>query len=138
LWIRDRKCKFVNIVNAVVLWSLWRTRNNMCFQDSRWPGTRRILEFCARSIRSWSLLVQEPEVLEGWAMELAGRSVPLQLAWSTHQESGPSSSEREIDQDVIASDPLVFADSVVLNVSSVINPLEGMQLSCEGRRLLGL
>jgi hypothetical protein len=85
------------------------------------------------------LLVQEPEVLEGWAMELAGRSVPLQLAWSTHQEeSGRSSSEREIDQDVIASDPLVFADSVVLNVSSVINPLEGMQLSCEGRRLLGL
>jgi hypothetical protein len=57
LWIRDRKCKFVNIVYAAVLWSLWRTRNNMCFQDSRWFGTRKILEYCARSIRSWSLLV---------------------------------------------------------------------------------
>jgi hypothetical protein len=31
LWIRDRKCKFVNIVNIVVLCSLWKTRNNMCF-----------------------------------------------------------------------------------------------------------
>jgi hypothetical protein len=73
------------------------------------------------------LLVQEPEVLEGWAMELEGRSDrPLQLAWSTHQEeSGPSSSERENDQDVIASDPLVVADSVVLNDSSVNNPPGG-------------
>jgi hypothetical protein len=47
LWIRDKNCKFVNIVNAAVLWALWKTRNNLCFQDSRWPGTRRILGTCA-------------------------------------------------------------------------------------------
>jgi hypothetical protein len=103
LWIN---CKFVNIVNtAAVLWALWKTRNNLCFQDSRWPGTRRILETCTGSIRSWSLLVQEAETLEQWAEELEERSVrPLRIAWSTQQEdSGPSSPGRENDQAVVSS-----------------------------------
>jgi hypothetical protein len=59
-------------------------------------------------------------------MELEGRSGrPLQIAWSTRQESGPNSSEREIDQDVIDSDSLAYADSGVLNVRAVTNPPGG-------------
>jgi hypothetical protein len=70
MWIRHKNCRFINVGNAVVLWSLWKTRNNMCFQDSRWPGTRKILETCACSIRRWCLLAQEAETLECWAAEL--------------------------------------------------------------------
>jgi hypothetical protein len=60
LWLNDKKYKFVNILNAVVLWSLWKTRSNMCFQVSQRMGTRRILALCASSLRSWCLLLHEP------------------------------------------------------------------------------
>jgi hypothetical protein len=31
LWLSDKRYKFVNILNAVVLWSLWKTRSKLCF-----------------------------------------------------------------------------------------------------------
>jgi hypothetical protein len=49
LWLSDKKYKYVNVLNAVVLWSLWKTRNNLCFQVSQWMLTWRILAMCARS-----------------------------------------------------------------------------------------
>jgi hypothetical protein len=38
LWLKNKKCKFVNILNVVVLWSLWKIGNNFCFQGSHWLG----------------------------------------------------------------------------------------------------
>jgi hypothetical protein len=43
LWLNDKSYKFVNILNAVVLWSLWKTRNNCVFRfpvdgDAEDPG----------------------------------------------------------------------------------------------------
>jgi hypothetical protein len=34
LWLNDKKYKHVNVLTAVVLWILWKTRNNLCFQVS--------------------------------------------------------------------------------------------------------
>jgi hypothetical protein len=67
---------------------------------------------------------------------VGGKKRRTPAACLEHEEAGPSSSEHENDQDVIASDLLVGADSVVMNGSSVNNPVGGMPLSCEGHRLL--
>jgi hypothetical protein len=32
LWINNKKFKLINICTSAVLWSLWRTRNDMIFQ----------------------------------------------------------------------------------------------------------
>jgi hypothetical protein len=31
LWLNDKKCRYVNIATDVVLWCLWKIRNNICF-----------------------------------------------------------------------------------------------------------
>jgi hypothetical protein len=73
--VRDKECKFVNIFTAVVLWSLWKTRNNLCFQVSQWF-------MCTGSLRSWSMLISDPGVMERWVTELEARSVRLmRITW---------------------------------------------------------
>jgi hypothetical protein len=36
LWLRDKQFKYINMCNAAVLWTLWKTRNDLCFQDPHW------------------------------------------------------------------------------------------------------
>jgi hypothetical protein len=31
-WIRGKKCNSINVLYTVVLWSLWKLRNSLCFQ----------------------------------------------------------------------------------------------------------
>jgi hypothetical protein len=36
LWLRDKQFKYINMCNAAVLWTLWKIRNDLCFQDPHW------------------------------------------------------------------------------------------------------
>jgi hypothetical protein len=68
LWLRDKQFKYINMCNAAVLWTLWKTRNDLCFQDPHWRGTRKILGRCAQSIKSWSMLVPKAQSIKSWSM----------------------------------------------------------------------
>jgi hypothetical protein len=37
---------------TAVVWSLWKTRNNMCFQGMAWTKVEAVMSRCARMIRS--------------------------------------------------------------------------------------
>jgi hypothetical protein len=71
LWLQNKKYKFVNLCPAAMLWTLWKSRNDLVFQGMRWTGMRKILKRCASSMRNWKLLVKgDAGELERWAEEL--------------------------------------------------------------------
>jgi hypothetical protein len=132
LWLNDKKYKYVNILNnVVVLWSLWKTRNNMCFPVPV-DGDAEDPAMCAHSLRSWCLLLQEPGVLEQWADELEARSVkPLRVTWTGDQqrESVARSAGRE-DASEQDDNPGGCVRPSVLYVGNVVmpGPQDGMLL----------
>jgi hypothetical protein len=124
LWLRDKHLKYINLCNAAVLWCLWKTRNDICFQDPYWRGTRKVLGRCARTIKNWSMLLPGAGELDKVVGELEKLSAsPLQIAWRcARQEESVASSL----VDVITSSPDEGSNSnVVLNC---IDPGEVAQL----------
>jgi hypothetical protein len=91
-----KKFKCVNILNSAILWSIWKLRNEMCFQGAKWQGAGVILKKAARMLRDWKLIQQEEEAdhLERLARELERRSLlPPAITW---EEARPLTSVSEI------------------------------------------
>lgn len=42
-WIANKKHLITNVVSSVVLWSLWKLRNELCFQGVVWLGMKMVL-----------------------------------------------------------------------------------------------
>jgi hypothetical protein len=38
LWSCAKKFKTLNICATAVMWSIWKMRNFMCFQENQWMG----------------------------------------------------------------------------------------------------
>jgi hypothetical protein len=55
-WISEDNNSVLNIFSSAVLWTLWSTRNAMCFQGLSWPGVKELLRKTVVLIRSWRLL----------------------------------------------------------------------------------
>jgi hypothetical protein len=83
-WLKVKKHNIVNVLSSVVLWALWKKRNNICFQGERWTGMIEVMRSCARLLKNWKLVNNQDDAarLEGWACELEkrGRSPPA-LGW---------------------------------------------------------
>jgi hypothetical protein len=52
LWLREKKFKVVNTCTSVVIWTLWKSRNNLCFQDVQWLGMKKLIRMCAYMLRN--------------------------------------------------------------------------------------
>jgi hypothetical protein len=92
LWLQNKKYKFVNLCTAAMLWRLWKSHNELVFQGVQWTRMKKILGWCASSIRKWRLLVRgESEELERWASELERRSLsPPRITWVAQWQRRPS------------------------------------------------
>ena len=42
-WIANKKHVITNVVSSAVLWSLWKLRNELCFQGVVWLGLKMVL-----------------------------------------------------------------------------------------------
>jgi hypothetical protein len=83
-WVLGRKYAEFNVLSSVVIWTLWKTRNNLCFLGERWSRLEALLIRCANMVRRWTLLSKPGEVmnLESWTHELERRGTrPLRLPW---------------------------------------------------------
>jgi hypothetical protein len=83
-WLSKKRFSMLNMLSSAVLWSLWKLRNDLCFQVNQWKDVRMLVGRCARMLGDWRILQKSEGVamLERWAEELerrAGR--PAELTW---------------------------------------------------------
>ena len=64
LWVANKKHVVTNVISSAVLWSLWKLRNEICFQGVFWLGTKMVLIRIAKMLRGWfSMFKREIGVL---------------------------------------------------------------------------
>jgi hypothetical protein len=87
LWLSAKKYRTLNVLTTVVFWTLWKMRNNLCFQGLSWTGGHVLLRRSAKMLRDWCLLNKPEDVvkLELWLTELENRS--FQPAWLTWNQT---------------------------------------------------
>jgi len=84
LWVANKKHVVTNVISSAVLWSLWKLRNEICFQGVCWLGTKMVLIRIAKMLRGWlSMFKREVGVLLESRIvrmeELSRR--PAQIEW---------------------------------------------------------
>jgi len=84
LWVANKKHLVTNVISSAVLWSLWKLRNEICFQGVFWLGTKMVLIRIAKMLRGWfSMFKREIGVLLESRIvrmeELSRR--PAQIEW---------------------------------------------------------
>lgn len=52
-WLSDKKFRLLNVFSSAILWSLWKTRNDLYFQNMQWTGFGALAGRCARMLRDW-------------------------------------------------------------------------------------
>jgi hypothetical protein len=67
LWICEKTNQVPNIVHVAALWSLWKLRNDLCFNGSSWSCMQVLYLRVARTLGRWKVLC-----LEGKRSELEG------------------------------------------------------------------
>lgn len=55
-WLCDKKNLVVNMFSSALMWSLWKLRNSLCFQNGSWQSSRALWCQIIRMARSWEIL----------------------------------------------------------------------------------
>ena len=55
-WLSDKKFAAVNIISSATLWSLWKLRNEKCFQNVGWTDVRLLLWKIVGRAQNWQIL----------------------------------------------------------------------------------
>ena len=58
-WLSNNKNTALNVVCGVVLWAIWKLRNEMCFQGKVWPGVRDIWRRVVVELHLWKVLSKD-------------------------------------------------------------------------------
>ena len=58
-WLSNKRHGLVNIITAAALWSLWKLRNDLCFQNTGWKGMDILLNKIAYKAQNWLILCPE-------------------------------------------------------------------------------
>jgi hypothetical protein len=97
LWLSDKRYKCANIITTAALWSLWKTRNNICFQGVCWQGMSKVLGQCARLLKNWKVLPKQEDwkKIEHFAEELKLTSASPSRVTSFPVQPDPESSMAE-------------------------------------------
>ena len=94
MWVANKKFLVPNVISSAVLWSLWKLRNEICFQGVVWLGMRMVLIRITKMLRGWlSLFKQEVAVvLEGLIVKMEELSrCPAQIEWKEEMATATSS-----------------------------------------------
>jgi len=89
-WLADKRHKILNLVSSAVLWSMWKFRNEMCFQGSKWMGVKDLLFKIARMLIRWIPLMQLElgARIQEMSVQLEVKVLsPPQLTWCSQENS---------------------------------------------------
>ena len=122
-WVANKRHKVINIISLSVLWSVWKLRNEICFQGVKWTGMRKVL---------WQIgMLRKQDVeqqVEHFASQLEIKAnSPPQLQWrmedtSSLSELEPLDARRSVSVNValVRLEELLSDSSNVGNLVSVI------------------
>jgi hypothetical protein len=94
------------VFTSAVLWTLWKFRNDLCFQGLCRTNLEKLLGRCTVLLRNWAVLSKPGEMpkLEEWIHALEKKcSSPPRLPWLRGRDSGLTTPDRGGDEDAIAS-----------------------------------
>ena len=84
-WISNKNFFALNTTCTAALWSLWKLRNDMCFQGKAWPGVKDIWRRMVLELDQWKVL-SEDAVTDLLARNVLllnkKRGELLRIAWS--------------------------------------------------------
>jgi hypothetical protein len=43
IWVRGKRFRVHNVLTSAMVWSIWKTRNNLCFQGTVWTKVEAVL-----------------------------------------------------------------------------------------------
>lgn len=55
-WLSNKKFLVRNMIYAAVLWSLWKLRNNLCFQNVSWNSSKQVWQMVTSMVVGWKVL----------------------------------------------------------------------------------
>jgi hypothetical protein len=55
-WLQEKSKSWLNILTTAVFWSIWKFRNNMCFQDRKWIRMQELMRSWLQMVKDWVLL----------------------------------------------------------------------------------
>ena len=138
--VADRSCLFCceeEFVNhlffdccVATLWSLWKSRNHLCFQEGTWQGEGQILGSIARRLKRWRMLLKKEKHvgLDHIVQRLLEEgSSPLKICWDSstqHQVSSLARSPRVQSRPASTAAPLIGpttldACAIAINVQTL-------------------
>ena len=81
LWLSDKKNSVINMITSAVLWSIWKLRNELCFQRSGWKSMEVLFYKILGLLQNWTVLcpVNKRERLDGFLENL--KTVARRVTW---------------------------------------------------------
>ena len=104
-WISNKKNAILNTCCAALMWCIWKTRNDICFQAKMWKSEKDILLKLLRTSKNWPALckIADLKELDRVMEDLTSRlHQPLRISWAG-QNATSSSSQMGIQSDLAAS-----------------------------------
>jgi hypothetical protein len=71
-WLSSKRYVVVNMVTSAVIWSIWKLRNELCFQKIGWKDMEVLLFKILGILKSWVVLCpgDKKEILSGYMEEV--------------------------------------------------------------------
>ena len=58
-WVSNSKHKIMNCCSSALMWSLWKSRNEICFQGKTWMGEKLIIKRMVNMLQNWRILFSD-------------------------------------------------------------------------------
>jgi len=59
LWLANKNHELTHVLSSAVIWSIWKSRNELCFQGVPWTGMKSVLMRVVRMIRRWVPMLKQ-------------------------------------------------------------------------------
>jgi hypothetical protein len=84
-WLSNNKNSMINVVCTATLWSLWKLRNELCFQGKVWPGVHKLWRKVVVELDQWKILSKDSvaaSLSEKARLRNKKRGEVLRIAWN--------------------------------------------------------
>ena len=93
-WISNKKNAILNTCCAALMWCIWTTRNDLCFQGEIWRNEKVIMIKLIRTLKRWRVVCKNTDLQEfDRVVEDLTTSLhqPLLIAWGGPTAASSSS-----------------------------------------------